>query len=212
MEEERGADARRRVLELLGRGQIGVEEAERLLRGMAEPEEERLDDGTAAEAGFPSSVALPAEAAGTVPSGAPEGWRRFWIWPLLAGGVVLLAGALIMGLVYATAAAAGWLVCGWVPMIAGLLVMGVAWWSRTATWLHLRISEPGSRRIAISMPLPLTLAAWVLRIARPYVPQLRDTGVDELILALRDSRAGDAPLFIDVQDEEDGEHVQIYIG
>jgi hypothetical protein len=44
------------------------------------------------------------------------------------------------------------------------------------------------------------------------VPQLQDTGVDEVILALRESRKRNEPLFIDVQDEEDGERVQIYIG
>jgi CHASE2 domain-containing sensor protein len=117
-----------------------------------------------------------------------------------------------MSLVYATAAATGWLVCGWIPMILGLLVMGLAWWSRYATWLHLRVHEGDGRRVAISLPVPLTLAAWVLRIARPFVPQLENTAVDEVILALRDSKTGDQPLMIDIDDEESGEKVQIYFG
>jgi hypothetical protein len=218
MEEEQGWYERKRVLELLGRGEIGVEEAERLLRALAEAEEDAAREGgeapeDAEEVETEARFARPdGPAARVMPDDVTAGWRRFWVWPLLAGGVVLLLGALIMGLVYATGAATGWLVCGWLPMILGLTVMGLAWWSRTATWLHLRVTEGDGSRVAISLPLPLTLAAWAVRIARPYVPQLRNTGVDELILALRDGKAGDEPLFIDVQDDEEGEHVQIYLG
>jgi hypothetical protein len=97
-------------------------------------------------------------------------------------------------------------------MLLGLLIMLLAWWSRSARWLHLRISEEGRRRIALSFPHPLSLAAWVLRLAQPFVPQLTETGVDDLPIALRDADIDDEALFIDVQDEEDGEHVQVYIG
>lgn len=92
------------------------------------------------------------------------------------------------------------------------MVVAGAWWSKNARWLHLRISEPGERKIAISIPLPLTLAARVLRIAQPFAPQLKDTGVDELILALRDSKRSNDPLYIDVHDEKEGEHVEVVIG
>jgi hypothetical protein len=66
--------------------------------------------------------------------------------------------------------------------------------------------------MALSFPLPLTLAAWALRLAQPFVPQLRDTGVDDLIIALRHSTAEGQPLVVDVQDDETGERVEIYIG
>ncbi len=38
-----------------------------------------------------------------------------------------------------------------------------------------------------SLPLPLRPAAWALRLARPWVPQLKDTAVDELILSLAEA-------------------------
>ena len=139
-------------------------------------------------------------------------WARFWIYPVMAGGLVLILGATVMAIVYATDAARGWLVCGWLPMLAGLLVAVLAFWSRRATWLHLRISEGGKRKIAFSFPLPLGLAAWVVRIAQPFVPQLRETGVDDLIIALRESSARGEPFFVEVQDEQDGEKVEVYIG
>ena len=76
----------------------------------------------------------------------------------------------------------------------------------------MRVKEEGGRRVALSLPVPLTLAAWVLRLAQPYVPQLRDTAADEVIMALRDSANQGQPLCVDVHDDEKGEHVQVYIG
>jgi hypothetical protein len=191
-------EERLEVLRMLEAGQIDAEEAVTLLAAVDVVQQETLRE----------SAAPPPE-----PSEGPEQhWARFWIYPLMAGGIVLLLGALVMGLVYATDAARGWLVCGWLPMILGVVVIVLAGWSRRAKWLHLRISEGEQQKIAFSFPLPLTLAAWVLRIARPFVPQLEETGVDELIIALRDGTTGDEPFFIDVQDEEEGERVQVYIG
>lgn len=194
MEEERLA-----ILKMVEAGQIGSEEAAKLLAtlGMENDEPAAAPEGAPAE---------------QLPRSPEQHWARFWIYPLMAGGGVLLLGALVMGLVYATAAAQGWLVCGWLPMILGLLVMALALWSRSARWLHLRISEGGKRRIAFSLPVPLTLAAWAVRLAQPFVPQLQETAVDDLILALRDNTSGEQPVYLDVQDEEAGEHVELYFG
>jgi hypothetical protein len=191
MEEER-----LRILEMVGAGDITPEQAAELLAALDAPE----------------------EAAGAGPPRLPTAelrenrWARFWIYPLMAGGIVLILGALIMALVYSTSAAPGWRVCGWLPMILGLGVMLIAWWTRSATWLHLRVREGDGQKVAFSFPLPLTLAAWVLRLAQPFVPQLKDTGVDDLIIALRQSKSQDEPLFINVDDDEKGESVEIYIG
>jgi hypothetical protein len=196
-----------RILEMLGSGEITAEEAAQLLTALEQAESEALQTRTE-EAGWSGSPSLsPVEQAETR-------WARFWIYPLMAGGIVLVAGALIMGLVYSIRAAPGWRVCGWLPMILGLGVMLIAWWTRSATWLHLRISEGegNGHKVAFSFPLPLTLAAWGLRLAQPFVPQLKDTGVDDLIIALRQGKSRNEPLFIDVQDDEKGEKVQIYIG
>jgi hypothetical protein len=192
MEEER-----LRILKMVEDGIIGADEAASLLAALDSGGPEKGEEGAASSPD---------------PGTHPERWARFWIYPLMAGGAVLILGSLIMGLVYVTEAARGWLMCGWLPMILGLLVMLLAWWTRRAKWLHLRISEGRRRRIAISFPLPLGLAAWGLRVAQPFVPQLKETGVDDLIIALRDGVMRDELLFVDVQDDQDGERVQVYIG
>jgi hypothetical protein len=186
------------ILKMLEAGRISAEEAATLLAAL---------EASGREAPAKRVAARP-EAA----KRQENPWARFWIYPLTAGAVVLLVGALLLGWISATDAARGWLVCGWLPLLLGLLVVLLAWWARNATWLHVRISEGGSRKVALSFPVPLALAAWGVRVAQPFVPQLRDTGVDDLIVALRDSTSEGEPFYIDVQDDEEGERVEVYIG
>jgi len=196
-------DERLKILKMLQTGQIGAEQAALLLSALKEAE-------TPAPAEAPAPEVLPPTP--RAPERRQERWAKFWIYPLLAGGAVLIVGSVIMGLTYATGAATGWRVCcGWLPLLFGSMVILLAWWSRRAKWLHLRVKQPRGRTIAFSLPLPLTLAACLLRIAQPFVPQLKDAGVDHLIIALRDHPHGE-PLSLDVEDGEDGEHVQISIG
>ena len=195
-------EERLQILKMVEDGQISATEAAALLAALATPVETVSEPKNIGE---PETVGEPDPAAH---------WRRFWIYPLLAGGCLLIAGAIVIGLLSAVGAARGWLLCGWMPMMLGSLLGILAWWSRSSTWLHLRIREGGDgrRNMAISFPLPLTLAAWALRVAEPFVPQLRDTGVDDLIIALRHSSAEGQPLVVDVQDDESGDRVEIYIG
>jgi hypothetical protein len=185
-------NGRLEVLRRLEAGEIDAEEAAGLLR-----EQEPLE-GEVISAAPASTEHL------------PKRWSRFWLYPLAAAGGVLVLGGLILALVYGTRAASGWLVCGWLPVSLGLLGLLFALWSRGAKWLHVRVREKEGKGIAISFPIPLTLTALVLRLVGPFVPELKKTGADEMILALRDSKR-DEPLHVKV-DEEDGDHVEVYMG
>ena len=193
MEEER-----LKILNMVEAGQIDTEQATQLLAAL--------------EAAHDPEPSPPRTLASDAQYARGRKWSDFWIYPLMAGVGVLVLGTLAATWLSSTGLALPSCVCGWFPMLLGLLIMLLAWWSRSARWLHLRISEEGRRKIALSFPLPLSLAAWVLRLAQPFVPQLAETGVDDLLIALRDADIDDEALFIDVQDEEDGEHVQVYIG
>jgi hypothetical protein len=41
---------------------------------------------------------------------------------------------------------------------------------------------------------------------------MQDTSLDEVILALKDVSEDETPLFVDVNEGENGEHVQVFIG
>jgi hypothetical protein len=200
------------ILKRLEAGKIDVDEAAAQLVALETAGSEARAEAPETEAPRIEALSEWSSPAAGLTEPSESRWARFWIYPMMAGGGVLILGALVMALVYATSAARGWLVCGWLPMLLGLGIMLLALWTRRAPWLHVRISEEGKRKIALSFPVPLTLAAWVVRIIQPFVPQLRETAVDELILALRDSRVPGEPLFVDVQDDEEGERVEVYFG
>jgi hypothetical protein len=108
------------------------------------------------------------------------------------------------------------LACAWLPFLLGVAVMALAWSSRTSRWLHLRIHQkqkPGEwpQKITLSFPLPLRLTTWALRTFGRYFPQLKNSGVDELILALGKNTSPDNPFYLEVDEGEAGERVQIYI-
>jgi hypothetical protein len=194
-------DDRVQILKMLEGGQISTEQAVQLLKALDEAD---MTESAAEKQRAPASTDLPDRSS-------------WWLYPTAAGAVIMAVGAPLMALGLTGGAALFWAVCcGWLPFLLGLGVLTLGVWSRGARWLHLRIrnADSGKRSFALSMPLPLTLAAGVLRIARPYVPQLRDTAIDEAILAAQEAlRSGDdQPVVVDITDEDDGEQVLVYIG
>src|SRR5258708_6546342 len=109
-----------------------------------------------------------------------------------------------------------WLACASLPFAAGVLIMALAAGSRSAHWLHVRVrtnaADDWPHNIALSFPLPIRLTARLLRLAGPFIPQLQDHGLDELILALAETTSAEAPLYVDVDEGAGGGGVQVYLG
>lgn len=213
------SDERMQILRMIEEGQITPDEGIKLLEalsGVAEGASEEADTlGEGETASLPpvaetlsAESELPEETV-AVPAVTPDfsSFSNLWLIPLAAGGMLTVVG---LGLSVLIGSSSFFLVCGLMPLLLGLAVIGLAFWSRTARWLHVRIR--GEQRISLSLPLPLRLVGWVLRLVRPLVPQLEKTGLDEVILALDESLVGDEGFYVDVQDGKDGEQVQVYIG
>lgn len=141
-------------------------------------------------------------------------WKRWWIIPMWVGvGITVIGGALM----YAAFASSGigfWFACAWFPFMLGVLVMALAWASRTAPWLHVRVHQkPGEtpQKIAISFPLPIRLAGWGLRTFGHRIPNMEGVDLEGVMKAMDESAKDGTPFFVDV-DDEDGERVQVFIG
>ena len=74
-----------------------------------------------------------------------------------------------------------------------------------ARWLRIRVTDMVSGKAKATVNLPLGLVDAGLNIASKYAP---DIAFDELVDAIN---AGAEGKIIDVYDEEDDEHVEIYI-
>ena len=74
-----------------------------------------------------------------------------------------------------------------------------------ARWLKVRVTDMVTGKAKATVNLPLGLVDAGLNIASKYAP---DVAFDELVEAIN---AGAEGKIIDVYDEEDGEHVEIFI-
>jgi hypothetical protein len=110
-----------------------------------------------------------------------------------------------------------WFYCLWMPFLLGVALMALAAWSRTARWLFVNVDRSrsrsgGPRHIFLGFPLPLDLAGWFLRTFGNYIDGLKNTNVDEVVQAISLAKSIDEPLIVNVDDSDDGERVQVYIG
>ncbi len=218
---------RLQILEMIEKGVISAEEGVRLLNSLqGEPAEDaapKLGPVPAPGESIPPEpeVVEQVPAAQVKVSSAPfefdEGikrWRSWWWVPLTVGIVITVASGSLMLLAYQKSGLGFWFACLWFPLLLGVVVISLAAASRTTRWLHVRVhQEPGEwpRTIAISLPLPIRFAAWVLRIFRPHIPNMDKTNLDEVIMAL-EKTSPDQPFYVKVDEDDSGEKVEVYIG
>jgi hypothetical protein len=221
---------RLQILEMIEKGVISAAEGVRLLNSLqgdqGEPEdvETPLISPTTPTATGPSQApevtvedALPDAKASSAPfefDAETKKWRRWWWIPLTVGISITVVSGLLMFLAYQSRGFGFWFACLWFPLLFGVVIMSLAAASRTTRWLHVRIhQEPGEwpQTIAISLPLPIRFAAWVMRIIKPYIHNMEKTNLDEVILAL-EKTSPDQPFYVKVDEGESGEKVEVYIG
>jgi hypothetical protein len=140
-------------------------------------------------------------------------WQGWWQIPLWIGvGATILTGLLMYSL-YRSNGFGFWFACSWFPFLLSVAIVALAWASRSAHWLHVRVHQPPGQRpqnIAISFPIPLTLMAWFLRTFRNKIPRMDGMNPDEMILVLNHV-SPEKPFYVEVN-EENGEHVEVYVG
>ena len=76
-------------------------------------------------------------------------------------------------------------------------------------WFRVRVTDLSSGRSKVTVNIPLTLMDWGMRIGAQFAPEIRQYNLEGMMRALREE--GSQGKIIDVVDDEDGEHVEIYI-
>lgn len=137
------------------------------------------------------------------------GWAKYWFYALGLGAFLASLGFSFTVLIVAGQVYWAWIFLTLSALFLGGLLCLCGWLIRTSAWLHIRIENEGTS-FNLSLPLPLGWIAWLVRIARPFVPQLRELAADDLLETLVAS-ATEEGFNIEVQ-EESGEHVLLYYG
>ena len=141
--------------------------------------------------------------------------QRLWQIPLWIGIFVTVMSAWGMYMLVRAANLNFWFYFLSLPLLLGVLLMVAAVGSRRARWLFVDVHQkPGDSpaHIFLGFPLPLKLAAWFLRTFGRYIPDLGKTNVDEVIQVIETGFTGEEPLVVNVDEGDDGERVQVYIG
>jgi hypothetical protein len=205
---------RLKILEMIDQGVISAEEGYSLLQALDDGEQ-YIDDADGIANLEPIEIADDHERAQPPDPEDIKKWKQWWFIPVWIGaGITVISG----GLMYWAFRASGygfWFACTWFPFLLGVMVLALGWSSQKTPWLHVRVHQkPGEspQKIAISFPIPIRLTAWFLRTFGHFIPNMDATGLDEIILALGDTSEEDIPFFVDVDEGEDGEKVQVFIG
>lgn len=232
------SEERQKILQMISAGKITADEGTRLLNALSgnplpdrplPPEQPQTAPPAdqAAAADRAEETAAPEQSAQQEPASTPESavidppppidvkmpdTRHWWQVPFWIGTAVLIAGAFIVAGALSSGAVCLVLLCGLPLLFVGLIMIIVAWFARHGPWVHIRVKNdrPGEHNINLSVPLDLGVVA--VRVAEPFVPQMRHTGLDDVIVSLKDNMKKDQPVIIDVNDDEDGEHVQVIVG
>ena len=78
----------------------------------------------------------------------------------------------------------------------------------TPRWLRIRVTDTRTGRAKASVQIPLALVDAGMKIGAHYAPEVEGVNMSNVMEAIRSGVTGK---IIDVTDEEDGEHVEIYV-
>jgi hypothetical protein len=77
-----------------------------------------------------------------------------------------------------------------------------------AKWLRVRVTEVDTGRSKATVQIPISLMEAGMKIGAHFAPEIDGVNMDQLMEALRSGMTGK---IIDVVDDEDGEHVEIFV-
>ena len=207
------AEERRKILQMVQAGKISAEQAASLMRALDE-------DTDSAEVDV---EVLKKEAAPGYETNDPPEFeevksraRRFAMIPLWIGVFIAVLSAWGIFSIQQRAGVNFWFFCLLILLLFGVLLIAIGAGGERSKWLYLNVDRRNAqdwpRNITFGFPLPLGLTAWFLRNFGQYIHGMQKTNVDEIIQILDATGKSDAPLIINANDSEDGEHVQVYIG
>jgi len=76
------------------------------------------------------------------------------------------------------------------------------------SWLHVRVKDANSGKNKVTVNVPLGMLKFGLKIGGRFSPELNGLDWDEIKEMMDEMDSG---LLVDVQDDEGGEHVQVFV-
>jgi len=208
------SEERKKILQMVEEGRISADEAANLMRALEE------DSAEADENEFEAETNFGFEGSGT--SSAPEFEEvkaralRFASIPLWAGVLIAVFSAWGIFAIQQNAGVNFWFFCLMFPLMLGVLLIAIGSAGHGSKWLYVNVdrrdTDEWPKNITLGFPLPLALTSWFLRNFGHNIHGMNKANVDGIIEVLDSTKKSDEPLIVNVNDDDDGEHVQVYIG
>jgi len=209
------SEERKKILQMVEDGKISADEAASLMRALedngdvVEAEMEVFETETGS--GFDGSEASAPEF-----ENVKARARRFAMIPLWTGVFIAVLSAWGIFTIQQNAGVNFWFFCLLFPLMLGVLLIALGAGGPDSKWLYVNVdrreAHDGPRNITFGFPIPFGLTAWFLRTFGHNIHGMRNTNVDDIIQVLEATGKSGEPFIVNVNDDEDGEHVQVYIG
>jgi hypothetical protein len=207
------SEERRKILQMVEQGKISAEEAADLMRTIDEDYIEapaELPDA-GASSGFEGSE-----------SSAPEfeevkaRARRFAAIPLWIGVGVAVLSAWGIFTIQQSAGVNFWFFCLMFPLMLGVLLIALGSAGQGSKWLYVnvdrRYADDWPKNVTFGFPIPMGLTAWFMRTFGHNLHGMNKAQVDGIVEVLDATNKSDDPFIVNVDDDDDGDRVQVYIG
>lgn len=202
---------RSKILKMIEDGKITPEEGLRLMQVLDDDPVEIEEEGkTPAEPSPRVDVRYDPDPA---INETVEKARNLWVIPLWIGIFITAFGGWVMVQNIHGSQISGWFYClGFPIFLMGILIIMLGSSSKTSRWLFVSVKQKSGefpRNIKVGFPLPLGLTSWILRNFGHMIKELKNAPLDQIIDALQRS---DDPLVVRVDEGDDGDKVEVFIG
>jgi len=207
------SEERKKILQMVEEGKISADEAASLMRTL------EADEVGADVKVFNAESSSGFEGGG---ASAPEFEEvkaralRFAMIPLWTGVVIAVLSAWGIYAIQQSVGVNFWFFCLLFPLMLGVLLIALGTSGPNSKWLYVnvdrRYAHDGPRNITLGFPLPLGLTTWVLRTFGHNIHGMDGVNVDGIVEVLNATGTSDEPFIVNVNDDESGDHVQVYIG
>lgn len=203
------SEEQKKILKMVEDGKISADEAMILIRALEEDSVEADVEVIETEAGQGAASAAPEFE--EVKARA----RKYAAIPLWIGIILTVLASYWMFALVQNVNYGFWFFCAWFPLLLGILLVALSAGGLTSRWLYVDVhQEPGEwpERITFGFPLPFGLASWFFKNFGHYMQGMDKNNIDAILMALDASKSVDEPLIVNVDEGDDGERVQVYIG
>lgn len=204
------SEERKKILQMVEQGKITAEQAAQLMRALDTNSADVLE--TESAAGFEGGETSSGSEFERVKARA----RSFAMIPLWIGVLIAVLSSWGIYSIQQNAGMNFWFYCLLLPLFLGIALIVIGAGRQRSRWLYVnvdrRAGQDGPKNITLGFPLPLGLTSWFLRMFGRNRQGMKNTNVDDIIQILDATGKSDQPFLVNVNDADDGQRVQVYIG